>query len=122
MDNPASTVGNGSPIKNSSPKSIRILCFGDSLTAGYSGYGYFHYPYAKQIQAKLKEHMLEKKPIVDVAGRSGDRVVDGLFLKRMKGMCAKAEHQPYDWIIVLGGTNDLGMGERADDIFEALSL
>ncbi|KAL9598079.1 MAG: hypothetical protein Q9219_004710 [cf. Caloplaca sp. 3 TL-2023] len=102
------------------PKSLRILCFGDSLTAGYSGFGYFHYPYAKQVREKLKEHLPDTDAIVDVSGLSGDTVTNGQYLKRMKGMCTKADHAPYDWVIVLGGTNDLAWSERADRIYEAL--
>ncbi|KAL9006314.1 MAG: hypothetical protein Q9188_000913 [Gyalolechia gomerana] len=111
----------GPPTTKPSPKSLRTLCFGDSLTAGYSKYGYFHYPYAKQIREKLEEHLPDTEATLDVAGLSGDQVIAGQFLPRMKGMCAKAEDEPYDWIIVLGGTNDLGWNERADEIYEALS-
>lgn len=122
MENAASAADTGPPTTTPSPKSLRILCFGDSLTAGYSKYGYFHYPYAQQIREKLKEHLPDTDATVAVAGLSGDQVIAGQFLPRMKGMCAKAEDEPYDWIIVLGGTNDLGWNERADKIYEALSV
>lgn len=83
-------------MPKSSLKSLRILCLGDSLTAGYSGYGYFHYPYAKQIREKLREHMPDTEATVDISGLSGDEVVEGEFLRRMEGMCTKAKHEPYD--------------------------
>lgn len=120
MENAASTVDTNSPT-NEGLKSLRILCFGDSLTAGYSGYGYFHYPYAKQIRERLKEALPTTEVTVDVSGLSGDRVIDGQFLRRTKGQCEKAKDSPYDWIIVLGGTNDLGWSETPEKVYEALS-
>ncbi|KAL8762878.1 MAG: hypothetical protein Q9184_001174 [Pyrenodesmia sp. 2 TL-2023] len=118
--NMASTTDTNSPT-NQGIKSLRILCFGDSLTAGYSGYGYFHYPYAAQLRKRLKEDLPDTEATVDVAGLSGDRVIAGQYVRRIKGSCEKAEDAPYDWIIVLGGTNDLGSEERPDNIYEGLS-
>ncbi|KAI4123789.1 MAG: hypothetical protein LQ338_005093 [Usnochroma carphineum] len=119
MSHMASTTDTNPPI-NQGLKSLRILCFGDSLTAGYSGYGYFHYPYAAQIRKKLKDEMPDTEATVDVSGLSGDRVIAGQFLRRIKGMCEKAKDAPYDWVIVLGGTNDMAWSERPDKIYEAL--
>ncbi|KAL8958807.1 MAG: hypothetical protein Q9193_004205 [Seirophora villosa] len=115
----ASTTDTNSPT-NQGLKSLRILCFGDSLTAGYSGYGYFHYPYATHIRKKLKEELPDTDAVVDVSGLSGDRVIAGQFLARIKAVSEKAKHTPYDWIIILGGTNDLGWSERPDNIYESL--
>ncbi|KAL8842239.1 MAG: hypothetical protein Q9170_000645 [Blastenia crenularia] len=120
MENAALTADGQPPATKSDPETLRILCFGDSLTAGYSRYGYFHYPYAKQIREKLKEKLPGTEATVDVSGLSGDRVIDGEFLIRMEEMCAKAKDAPYDWIIVLGGTNDLGWDEGANDIYDGL--
>lgn len=120
MTNMASTTDTKSST-NQGIKSLRILCFGDSLTAGYSGYGYFHYPYASRIRKKLKEELPDTDTTVDVSGLSGDRVIAGLYLRRIKGMCEKAKDAPYDWIVILGGTNDLGWSERPDDIYAGLS-
>lgn len=118
--NMASTTDTNSPT-NQGIKSLRILCFGDSLTAGYSGYGYFHYPYAAQLRKRLKEDMPDTEATIEVAGLSGDRVIAGQYMRRIQGSCEKAQDVPYDWIIVLGGTNDLGWGERPDHIYEGLS-
>lgn len=116
----ASTIDTCSPT-NQDLRSLRILCFGDSLTAGYSGDGYFHYPYAAQVRKKLKENLPDTETTVDVSGLSGDQVIAGHFLRRIKWMCEKAKDAPYDWIVVLGGTNDLGGDERPEQIYEALS-
>ncbi|KAI4090453.1 MAG: hypothetical protein LQ344_004759 [Seirophora lacunosa] len=117
----ASTTDTNSPT-NQGLKSLRILCFGDSLTAGFSGYGYFHYPYATHIRKKLKEELPDTDAVVDVSGLSGDRVIAGQFLERIKAVSEKAKHTPYDWIIILGGTNDLGWSERPDNIYESLTV
>ena len=55
---------------------------------------------------------------IDVDGRSGDQV-RGSYLPRIKMKCADSE-TPYDWIIVMGGTNDLAWGQSPDIIYEGL--
>ncbi|KAI4248856.1 MAG: hypothetical protein L6R40_000868 [Gallowayella cf. fulva] len=119
MENPAPTTDTKSH-KSKEIKSLRILCFGDSLTAGYSSYGNLHYPYAAQIRKELKKAFPATNVNVVVSGLSGDRVLAGQYLRRMKGMCATDHYPPYDWIIVLGGTNDLGWDERPDKVYDAL--
>ncbi|KAL8770993.1 MAG: hypothetical protein Q9209_003412 [Squamulea sp. 1 TL-2023] len=106
MENAESTTEVNSP-KSEVFTSLRILCFGDSLTAGYSSYGYSHYPYAAQIRKELKKAFPATEVDVVVSGLSGDCVVAGQFLRRIKGMCATGDYPPYDWVIVLGGTNDM---------------
>ena len=102
-------------------KSLRILCFGDSLTAGYTRYGLEHYPYADYLDTTLRKFLPSTKIAIDTEGLSGDRVKAGLFLRRIEGKVAKAAKNPYDWVIVLGGTNDLGWGEGPEDVHEGLS-
>mmetsp|Transcript_50180 Transcript_50180/g.113905 ORF Transcript_50180/g.113905 Transcript_50180/m.113905 type:complete len:304 (+) Transcript_50180:62-973(+) len=85
----------------------RILCYGDSLTAGTTSLGYF--PYASVLEAGLKSRGLDV--VVNHLGYPGwtaDTLVqeadgpDGLkFLLR----ASKPEH---DLAIILAGTNDLG--------------
>ncbi|KAK3397559.1 SGNH hydrolase-type esterase domain-containing protein [Sordaria brevicollis] len=106
------------------PKKLRILCFGDSLTEGYSGWGSRFTPYS----AKLGEMLQMAFPDVDVEivtdGVSGDLVTEeGTFLERAKSYFAPtnpAEFKHFDWAIVLGGTNDLGSNIHPEQIFQGL--
>ena len=76
------------------------------------------YPYADHLRVGL-QHMLSTSDIeVDVDGFSGDQV-RGNYLPRIKRKCANTE-TPYDWIIAMGGTNDLGWGQSPDAIYEGL--
>lgn len=102
------------------PKSLRVLCFGDSLTAGYTMSGCTFSPYANHLQASL-EHILASSDIqIEVAGVSGDQV-QGQFLRRIRAKCQANCEPHYDWVIVMGGTNDLAWGQQPGQIYEGLS-
>ena len=51
---------------------------------------------------------------------TGDQVGAG-YMRRMKRDCEEAAKDPYDWIVIMGGTNDLGWGQPPNVIFENLS-
>ena len=104
----------------SSPSAIKILCFGDSLTAGYSRYGLLHFPYAEHLKQKLQAAFPSMKIQIDVEGMSGAQV-QGQYLGRLNRACLKAKDGFYDWIIVMGGTNDLGWGRKPGEIYADLS-
>ena len=42
-------------------------------------------------------------------------------MRRMKKDVEQAQSSPYDWIIIMGGTNDLGWGQPPHVIFDNLS-
>lgn len=105
----------------SSSSSLKILCFGDSLTAGYSRYGMLHYPYSEYLKEKLRAAFPSVDIGIDVEGMSGAQV-QGQYMGRLNRACVKAENGFYDWIIVMGGTNDLGWGRKPEDVYEDLSM
>ena len=95
----------------SNPQSLRILAFGDSLTAGYTLCGLIHHPYARELKNTLQKYLPTTQIVVDVDGISGDLVSPpGRFLDRIRVRCAETGMPKYDWVVVLGGTNDLGYG------------
>lgn len=83
-------------------------------------WGLEHYPYAEHLRVGL-ECMLPSSDIeVEVAGLSGDQV-QGQYLNRIKAKCSATKERSYDWIIIMGGTNDLGWGLGPELIYEGLS-
>lgn len=110
----------GSATNKTLPKSLRILCFGDSLTAGYTMYGLEHHPYADHLRIGLERMLSSSDVQTEVAGFSGDQV-QGLYLNRIKAECQSTKSRRYDWIMVMGGTNDLAWGQQPEQIYEGLS-
>lgn len=106
------------------PERLRILCFGDSLTAGYCAWGMQHFPYAEHLPTPLQKLWPETSIEIDVAALSGDRVINGQYLRRLDSRLGKASasQNPYDWIIIMGGTNDLGWGCAPNRLYEGLSM
>ncbi|KAI3331964.1 GDSL-like Lipase/Acylhydrolase [Xylariaceae sp. AK1471] len=101
--------------KKGSESPLRILCFGNSLTCGYP----VGNPYAEALAQKIEEEFPGRKVEYEVEGLPGDLVTRGQYIERMQQSWELADH-PYDWTIVLGGTNDLGWGRPADQIIRAL--
>lgn len=66
-----------------------MLCFGDSLTEGYSGWGSKFTPYADSMKTWLDTELSPVKVTVEVDGQSGDCVDDrlGNFLARIRSRC-----------------------------------
>ncbi|KAJ5721226.1 uncharacterized protein N7483_009160 [Penicillium malachiteum] len=86
---------------------LSILCFGNSLTAGYFHFGLEFHPYDGKFKEVLTEKFPDLKVFTTVEGLPGDLVVfPGSFLGRMKDKCSKV--------------NDLGYRRDVDEIYTGL--
>ncbi|KAI0597971.1 SGNH hydrolase [Biscogniauxia sp. FL1348] len=122
-------------------QTLRILCFGNSLTCGYPE----GHPYAAKLKERLEEELNSsststsssgvssslskagrgrerergKRTVVKcvVDGVPGDLVLRGRYIERLERRWA---NDSYDWTIILGGTNDLGWRADEDQIIEGL--
>ena len=66
---------------------LRILCFGDSLTNGYSAMGAIHHPYCENMEHMLTMAFPDLKIETEEDGMSGSTVKHG-FQTRMNAQCA----------------------------------
>ncbi|KAJ5548555.1 hypothetical protein N7513_005789 [Penicillium frequentans] len=99
-------------------RQLSILCFGNSLTAGFYSYGLEYNPYAIKLKEHLEHEFLGLEVLTTVAGQPGDLVCrPGAFLSRIEMKC---DNSHYDWVIFLGGTNDLGYGFDSEKIYAGL--
>eukprot|EP01130_Rhizamoeba_saxonica_P003840 TRINITY_DN1592_c0_g1_i2.p1 TRINITY_DN1592_c0_g1~~TRINITY_DN1592_c0_g1_i2.p1 ORF type:complete len:145 (+),score=30.10 TRINITY_DN1592_c0_g1_i2:58-492(+) len=99
-------MGNKQPV-------IKILAFGNSLTAGYIKFQDDH-PYTLQlsdlITANFPDHLIQ----IVVKGVPGENTQD--MIPRLASILAK---DPYDLVLLLGGTNDMGVFDHVQ-IYENL--
>ncbi|KAF4627932.1 hypothetical protein G7Y89_g10219 [Cudoniella acicularis] len=106
-------------------KSLHILCFGDSLTHGYSKMGALYHPYSIALQASLEKAFPTMNITIDEQGQNGDQVTSppGGFLPRMDILYEEVHPtDPYTHAIILGGTNDLTQKRLPSDIYKSLQL
>ena len=47
--------------------------------------------------------------------------MQGQYIDRLNRALIKAKNDPYDWILIMGGTNDLAWGRQPENIYEDLS-
>lgn len=119
--NDAASPTRASPQK---PKrSLRILCFGDSLTSGYAQLGTISHPYSQRLTTVLSASFPSLNIDAHTDGLPGDLVctAGSRFLRRIEPkFLTKGGGTPYDWTVVLGGTNDLAFQFTAEEIYKAL--
>jgi lysophospholipase L1-like esterase len=93
---------------------LRFLAVGDSLTAGFCSSGSSYHPYLIHLADLFSS---SKIPVViDGQGKIGERVVPTM-VKRLKTLLFKDNNSFYDWVIILGGTNDSVNRTSAEMIF-----
>ena len=94
---------------------MKIVCFGDSLTVGYqsptTAHPYYHEtPYGQMLQRWFGE-----KAEVLVCGVNGELTSEMI----VRFPRAVIPHTP-DYVVILGGTNDLGFNIGKEDILRNL--
>eukprot|EP00877_Chromochloris_zofingiensis_P006408 jgi/Chrzof1/201/Cz01g06250.t1 len=94
-----------------SPKLLRILAFGDSLTEGYYNRGRGFHPYTNKLHSLLQSNLAPGcKVHVNEQGVSGERVLDSMqyrLAEHLKKTSSMHSPKPYDWVLILAGINDL---------------
>jgi len=94
----------------------RILCYGDSLTAGFYAYGQKFSPYGAALQEALCSLGFQcEVSICGLSGHSAHRMVEELDSPLCRDMCGKPgkglahildENGPFDLVVLMAGTND----------------
>lgn len=111
---PTSGIGDSTPT---SPKHAhRILCYGDSLTAGTTTSVYDLFPYAPHLEAALNNGVNTADTSTFMVRHRGmpgwtasamiDAADDGQY--GLRSACKKIQNPPLQLVIILAGTNDLG--------------
>ena len=104
----------------------RILCYGDSLTAGTSGMNL--YPYAQFLEQGLKKARpdMESNFVVRHRGMPGwtaQYMLDEALNDPKTGLLSaiqSVKDPPLSLVIILAGTNDLGYGMSEEEITESV--
>ncbi|RGB27401.1 SGNH hydrolase-type esterase domain-containing protein [Rhizophagus diaphanus] len=96
-----------------------ILLLGDSLTEGYSRYGTVYHPYGIQFRKRFEEAETEVE--VTIEGQSGARVVSN-YENRLRRAISKQtdKGKKFDYVVILGGTNDVCNMFDSNEIFNKL--
>ena len=99
------------------PKTVRILCFGDSLTRGYTAGGFKHIPYSNTLERLIQtEYADNTKVYVTESGVDGELVTH----KMKERLDANMTQTKYDIVIILGATNDIGSNVSTKEITATL--
>jgi lysophospholipase L1-like esterase len=115
-----------------SRRPCRILCFGDSNTAGFTDQGRSYYPYGETLSETLRAGGavcdvgvcgLNGHSAKQMAAAMGEScVVDG-YGRRGKGLARILDDDgPIDLVIIMTGTNDLARGAHAFDISNVTTI
>lgn len=96
----------------------RVLCYGDSNTAGYNPGTPLHTPYADQLSEGLAQHGLEvAMTCCGLSGKTAQEMLQAAespavpdnFGRMGKGLIRILQDEgPHDLVILMAGTNDLG--------------
>lgn len=107
----------------SSPRQYRVFAFGDSLTAGTSGYEL--YPYTTYLESAIREKKaLHGKEVIvrhrGLPGWTAKEMLNNLDDGRagLRSAIRGIQNPPLSLVIILAGTNDMGYGFGEQEITE----
>lgn len=115
-------IGHGSKVH-------RILCYGDSMTVGYCHGGSVFEPYACAMANRLGfSGIASEITVCGLSGRRADEMVaaassalvDNLGFSGKGLVRTLREDGPFDLVLVMAGTNDMGGGSSPGSIIESL--
>ncbi|MDF0643897.1 MAG: GDSL-type esterase/lipase family protein [Nitrospira sp.] len=92
-----------------------IICFGDSLTAGFQSPTPSHPTGRDTPYGDFLQEWLGASSLVRVSGHCGELTSEMAMRFRQDVL----SHRP-DYVVILGGTNDLGWNAQPSDIMENL--
>jgi len=103
----------------------RVLTFGDSLTAGYTGSSFI--PYASLMK---KACPFLQTDSIGMSGWTTGQLLEAkdelqcwdAFHNQGKGLSKALSQTQYDLVCMMAGTNDLGHGIKTEDIKENLKI
>lgn len=97
---------------------VRILAFGNSLTEGWCEFGTRFHPYTCKLQSLIQSR--SKTASVDIVNRGVSGETTDQMNTRLPLVLDK--DGPFDVVIILGGTNDLGMSldKNGEPLFRRL--
>ena len=113
------------------PKQYRILCFGDSLTAGTTFESYQEYPYAPHLEKALKENNMattSTSTSLDIMvrhkgypGWTADQLLESASGPGgLRSIIQNVQNPSLSLVVLLAGTNDLGYMRSPQEIVESL--
>jgi len=119
------------PGGGSASRPVRLLCYGDSLTAGYCAGGQRYEPYGRMLGEKLATAIGGAACVVSVCGHSGHTAaemvanldasgvldVGGVSGKGLGRILDDEAQLPRDLVLIMAGTNDLGKNRSPQAIF-----
>lgn len=101
---------------SNSSRTHRILCYGDSLTAGFYNNGTRFSPYGKALEGALSSFGIDCEVCINgLSGHRADQMVEELDSDTCRDVCGKFgkglahildNDGPYDLVILMAGTND----------------
>lgn len=115
-----------STFSSSTVRTHRILCYGDSLTAGTSDGFFVEYPYAPHLQAGLQHQFGEHSVVVRHRGLPGwtaANMVEDLDgpATGLRAAIQGIQDPALSLVVILAGTNDLGYGVGEEEIFDSIA-